>query len=161
MAFETLAVVAGTAVGGYSSYYRGQAEKAAADYNTALANRNAALSREQAYADVADRERENRRYLGALHAAFGASGLAIEGSALDIYEDRALDTELAVRRVVYGGELKALGYESEADLQRAKGEAASTAGFLGAAAQIAGGVGNYYRVERLRRGGGARGEDVY
>jgi len=155
VALETIAltsIAAGTGIGAYSSYYRGQAEKAAADYNTALANRNAALSREQAFVDAADRERESRRYLGQLHAAFGASGLAIEGSALDIYEDRALDTELAVRRVVYGGELKALGYEAEADLQRAKGEAASTAGYLGAAAQVAGGFGSYYR---LRRGVGS------
>jgi len=148
-----LAVGAGAGIGAYSAYYQGQAQRRAAEYNADVANRTARIARDQAYADAADKERENRRYLGQLHATFGASGLALEGSALDIYEDQALTTELAVRRITYAGELRALGYQTEAELQRARAEAASTAGYLGAAAQIAGGAASYYRLQRGTGGG--------
>lgn len=152
MALETIAAVGfsavGAGIGAYGSLYQGAATSAAADYNAALMARNAGIARDQARADAEDKQREARRYLGSLHAAFGASGLAIEGSALDVYEDQAAESALAVQRVLYGGELRAAGLEAGAELEKMKSETATTAGYLGAAAQVVGGVGTYYRLRR-------------
>src|SRR5262245_61027351 len=151
MSFETLLIAAGTGMKAAGSLYEGAAGKAAAEYNAAVATRNAGLARSQAAADMGDKARENRRYLGELRANFGASGLAFEGSALDIFEDQAAEAELEQRRIRYSGELRAIGFTEKAELERMKGKAASTAGILGAISAVVEGGSNYYRSQTLKR----------
>jgi len=145
---EFIIAAAGAAIGAYGSLYQGAAGKAAGEYNAELAARNAGLARSQASADMRDKERENRRYMGALRASFGASGLAFEGSALDLFEDQSAEAELAVRRIRYSGELRALGLMQESELQRMKADTATTAGYIGAASNVAAGAGTYFRLKR-------------
>ena len=150
MAFALPAVIAaaGAGIGAVGSIYQGQAAGAAADYNAAIMAQNAKAARDQARADAEDKAREAHRYLGSLHAAFGASGLSMEGSALDVYEDQSREAALAVHRVLYSGDLRAAGLEAGASLEKMKADTSRTAGYIGAASQVAGGAATYYRLQR-------------
>lgn len=126
----TIMSVAGTAVGMYGTYANMQASAAAADYNAQIAmrdayvadqNRKAAI--EQGRIDAEDKRRENVRTMSAIRAAYGASGLEMAGSPLDVLQDTAVEQELDVRRIQYEGRvrgregaLRMLGLQEEATL---------------------------------------------
>lgn len=128
------------AVSAYGAYQQGQAQAQAAEYNAQVADRNAALARQQASVEAEDTARAQRRQMGALRAAYGAAGIGLAGSPLDVIEDTAIEQSMDVRRVGYAGELKAIGMEEKAALFRMEADNARTSGTLGALAQGLGGL---------------------
>lgn len=142
-------------IGALGAIQAANAQAAAAEYNAKVSERNAIIAdqnRQQALQSteiaVTDKRRENRRVLAAMRAAYGTSGLEMAGSPLDVLEDTALEQELDTQRVSYEGRLRAregaiqmLGLREDATLSRMEGKAAKTAGYIGAAGQLVGGVG--------------------
>lgn len=95
-----------------------QAEAAAnaAQYKQSVARRNQQIAEQkrqlalqQARIDAEDKRRENRRKLSEIRASYGASGIDLAGSPLDVLEDSALELELDARRIQHAGQVK--GYE--------------------------------------------------
>lgn len=113
---------------GQAASYQAQAATAAAGYNAELMEQNARISREQAAADVKQMRRDNIRQLGDTRAAWGASGLTMEGTPLTMLEDLAAEQEMDVQRRVYIGELEARGFFNNAALERRKGQHALVMG---------------------------------
>lgn len=96
------------------------AEADAADYNAALADQNAVLTR-QAAAENARRLRvQTTKQLGSIRARYGASGVALSGSALDVLEESAAAAELDRLTVIHEGDVKAIAFDNEAQLNRMK-----------------------------------------
>lgn len=93
-----------------------------AEYNRQVAERNKATALAEADAEARDVSRENRRTMASIRAAYGASGLALEGSPLDVMEDTALEQELDVAKTRYKGQLRAIGYQDEAANYKMKAE---------------------------------------
>ncbi len=56
-------------------------------------------------------ERQTRMQLGSIRAAYGASGVTMAGSPLDVLEMSVANAERDRQQILYKGELKALGYE--------------------------------------------------
>lgn len=131
----------GTAVAAYGQYQTGQNAKKAASYNAAIMERNAQAARDQARQDAILAEREGRRRLGAINAARGASGIGIEGSPLDVLEESAANAELDRQTILYRGNLRAMGYQDSAALERMRGRHAAEAGYYGAASTLLLGAG--------------------
>lgn len=127
-------------IGAIGSVQQGNAAKSAANYNARVAENNATLARQQAAAQEEQHRRLARRQLGQMRAAYGASGVTMEGSPLDILAQSAKDAELDALNIRYGGELKAQGLESEAVLERYRGESAQRAGYMGAATGLLSGA---------------------
>lgn len=131
------------------------AAAAAQNYNAEIAERDAfvaeqnrQLIRRQAQIDAEDKRRENRRVMASIRTSYGASGLELAGSPLDVLEDTALEQELDVARIEYEGEiraregsLEALGLRETATLNRMGADASSKAGRIGAGAALLSGVG--------------------
>lgn len=155
---EGLAAVASAVsgvIGAFGAIQSANAQAAAAEYNAKISERNAAIAdqnRKQAIetSEIAasDKRRENRRVLASMRAAYGTSGLELAGSPLDVLEDTAVEQELDTQRVKYEGRLRAregaiqmLGLREDATLSRMEGKAAKTAGYIGAAGQLVGGIG--------------------
>lgn len=92
--------------------------------------------RQQAAAEAEKQGRHARRVQGQLRANIGANGITLEGSALDVMENSAANAALDRQRLLYAGELKAIGFESTAALDRSAGDAAQTAGYMGAASSL-------------------------
>lgn len=115
----------------------------AADYNAAVARNNALAARQQASANAEAQGRESRRRLGAMRAAYGASGVTMEGSPLDVIEQSAMEAELDRQNILYSGELKASGYEGTSELEEAKGSSAMTGSLFSAGSSLLTGYGQY------------------
>lgn len=136
----TLLMVASSVMSAAGSIQQGNSAKAAAEYNARVAENNAITARQQAAAQEEQHRRLARRQLGQMRAAYGASGVTMEGSPLDILAQSAKDAELDALNIRYGGELKAQGLESEAVLERYRGKSAQRAGYMGAATGLLSGA---------------------
>lgn len=80
---------------------------------------------------------EARKRIGLMRANYGASGVAIEGSALDVLEESAANAELDRLTILQGGSIQAGRY-------RAAGNAAFATGISGAASDLLGAGINAY-----------------
>lgn len=122
-----VAVTAGTAIiggifGAMGAQKEGEAKEAAARTNAAIAgyNRDVALRNKgivlsQTNADAIDANKELTRNLSTIRAAYGANGLALEGSPLDVINDTAQEKSLDVAKIRYKGDVQAAGYQDEAN----------------------------------------------
>jgi hypothetical protein len=142
-------------IGALGAIQSANAQAAAAEYNAKIQERNSIIAdqnRQQAVqtAEIAavDKRRDSRRILASMRAAYGTSGLDLAGSPLDVLEDTAVEQELDVQRIRYEGRLRSregaiqmLGLREDATLSRMEGKAAKTAGYIGAAGQLVGGIG--------------------
>jgi hypothetical protein len=121
-----------------------RAQQQAANYNKAVSERNANIARQQTEADVISLRKKQYQQFGALRAAVAASGVTIEGSPLDLLESSVIEAELDIQRLEYSGELKAAGYEGDADLYSMQAKNAKTAGYFNAASSLLMGAGDMY-----------------
>lgn len=154
-ALAPIASVASGVIGAIGAIQSANAQSAAAEYNARVQERNAIITdqnRKQAMdtAEIAaaDKRRENRRVMSAMRVAYGTSGVDMAGSPLDVLEDTALEQELDATRISYEGRVRGregaiqmLGLQEGANLSRMEGKAARTAGYIGAAGSLAGGIG--------------------
>jgi len=128
--------IAGTAMAVIGTLQQGQQASAAAGYNAAVARNNAAASQQQAAANAASQERKARLQIGAMRAGYGASGINLEGSPMDVIESSASLAELDRQNILYGGAIKSQGYESTAGLELMRGENAVTSSYFGAGSAL-------------------------
>lgn len=119
-----------------SSVYAGNAAGAAADYNAQMARNNAQEARNQAAEEERRSRVQSRQVIGSQRAAAGASGVQLEGSALDSIEESAANGELDALTIRHGGQAKAANYESEAQLENYKGKQARIGGYVGGASAL-------------------------
>jgi hypothetical protein len=101
---------------------QGQRAADASRYNAALARQNADASRAQAAANAAKQQREAVKKIGQMRAGYGASGVTIEGSAMDVMAESAATAELDRLNILYGGAIKAHGLEGQALLDERRAE---------------------------------------
>jgi hypothetical protein len=94
--------------------------------NALAAEHNRQLAVQQTRADVDDRRRSNRRTMGSIRAQYGASGIALGGSTLDVLADTAIELELDVSRTEDRGRVRSresalqiLGFNDRATLHGA------------------------------------------
>lgn len=117
------------------------AEAQAAQVNAQIARNNATVSRQQAQADSILQQRESRRKIGAIAASYGASGVELEGSPVEILALSASDAELDRQTIIYKGEVRAVGYENDAAIQDKAASSAKSRGRQAASNILLGGLG--------------------
>lgn len=147
---STIFTVASGALSVISAIQQSNAQQAEANYERQIANRNRIVADQNrqlalrtAEIDANDKRRENARTYASVRAAYGASGIEMAGSPLDVLEDTALESELDVRRTEYEGRvrgregaLEMLGYSEKAQQAKMKGQNAKTAGVLNIAGAV-------------------------
>lgn len=159
-----IALIASSAVSAVGAVAQGAAasaaassQAAAAEYNRqvaernqVIANQNRVLALRAADQDAADQRRENRRMLSSIRATYGASGLDMAGSPLDVLGDTAMEGEVDAQRIEYAGRVEArqsalqmLGLKDDAALSAMEASAARSrakserfGGYLGAAGAL-------------------------
>jgi hypothetical protein len=147
------AQIAGTAMSVIGAINQGQQAKSAANYNAQLANNNAIAARQQAEVNAAAQQRASRLKIGSMVAGYGASGVTMEGSPMDVLEASAATAELDRQNILYGGGLKAGGYQSTAGLELMRGENAETGSYFSAGSALLSGA--------AKAGAFASGSDNY
>ena len=139
-AFPAL-MMAGAAISAAGAIQRSNAEKAAANYNAQLRERDATIATQQATQQAWQVQMQQRRAAGAIQAGYGASGVTGEGSPLDVLAMSASQAKLDEETILYQGKLKATGYMSDAALARNQAIVAGQQGQLEAASYLVGGAG--------------------
>jgi hypothetical protein len=132
---------AGTLLQAQGIRQQGKAAQQAAAFNATVARQRAEATRSQGRADLVTLDRDARRKIGSARAAYGASGVTMEGSALDVLAQSAWSAELDKQNLLYKTELRALGYEQTGDLEDARGANALSSSRLGAASTLLMGAG--------------------
>lgn len=150
-----IASVAAGVVGYMGAKQAAEANAQAAEYNAKIAERNAIIADQnrvtavrQSDIDAEDHRRETRRIMASIRTAYGASGIEIAGSPLDVLEDTALERELDTERIRFEGKVRSregaiqmLGLEEEATLSKMRAQNERTAGRYAAFGSLIGGIG--------------------
>lgn len=132
-AFVMIGIAAVSAIG---SMQAGKASKDASEQNAQFAEQNAAIARDKANFDATQQQREGAQLMGRARAQIGKSGVAYEGTPIDLMADNAAQIELDNLAIRYGGELAARGFLNQADISRREGRAAQQASYFGAATSL-------------------------
>lgn len=135
--------IAATAMQVVGSIQQGRAAQQSSNYNAAIAVRNEGIARDQAQADAAASSRAANSHMGAMRAAYGASGVTMDGSPLDVLESSATLAELDKQNILYKGELKAMGYHDEAMLENQRGKNAVNQSYMNAGSNLITGLSKY------------------
>lgn len=136
MAFAPILAGVGSVFSAIGAMQQGKAASAAANYNASISERNAQIETMQASEDAERSRRASRRRIGAMRAAYGASGVTMEGSPLDVLEDSFAEGELDALTIQYQGRMAAENHRGEAVLSRMQGKAAKKAGFIRAGTSL-------------------------
>lgn len=106
--------------------FKAQAEAGTLNYNAALdelsakiSDRDRVVAIQQSFADAYDTNRKNVAQMGQIRAAYGWSGLSVEGSPLDVLEATAVEQTMDVRKTLYAGQVVAAGLQDKANMARA------------------------------------------
>lgn len=152
---STAATFASAAVGAAGAVQGGRAQAAASEYNARVGERDALVADQNRVAALQqsrvaqeDRNRETRRTLASIRASYGASGVGMEGSPLDVLADSAFESALDSRRIDYEGRARnreggmaVQGSLEGARMSRMEGASARASSWLSAAGQLTGGAG--------------------
>lgn len=155
----TALTIGSTLLAGAGAVQQGMAAQSAGQYNQNIAEMNATLSERRAK-DALERgalaeqrkRQEVARITGAQTAAMAANGVDLSfGSPLDTLIDTATMGELDAltirtnaNREAYDFRVDAVNKRASGNLERMKGDAAATGGYLNAAGTILGGGGKAY-----------------
>lgn len=132
----------GSAVSAIGAIREGNAAADAANYNANAAAQNALYARQQAAEEEQQVRIMGRKTMGSMRAAYGASGVTMEGSPMDVLAESAAAMERDALNVRRAGERRAQGFEAESSMERRKAGYAKTQGYLGAAGSLLSGGGN-------------------
>lgn len=131
MAVSAIASVAGGVIASQGAQQAAAGQAKAGYYNAnafdnaaSASERNANIARSNARLEAQDQRVKNRAVQGQIRAAYGSSGLSIDGSPLDVLEATAVEQELDVDKILYRGDVTALGEEDKAQSYRAQAELA-------------------------------------
>lgn len=139
---------AGTALSAASFLQQGAAAKASSRYNAALYERNAQIAQQNAQFQEDRQRRLATQRMGANRAAIGASGVTMDGSALDILESNAAQEELDALMIRWNGANAAGDLMGNAGLQRAQGANAQMGSYIGAGSALL--LGGSKAADRLK-----------
>jgi hypothetical protein len=117
----------GAEVAAQGALFTGQANRDAnyfnagqMDFAALIDERDRKIALDQTAADARDLGRKFVAQRGQIRAAYGYSGLSIEGSPLDVLEATAAEQQLDVRKTLYNGEVVAAGLTDQAAQNRAR-----------------------------------------
>lgn len=134
----------GAVASAYSSVQAGYAEQRAANENARIAEENARLARFQAADDERRLLIEGHKVLGNIQTSYAASGVTMQGSAMDVYKSSVANLAQDALNVRLGGMQKSSAYENQARIDRNRGEYAKESGERGAATSLLTSAGNAY-----------------
>ena len=126
---------AGAALGIGSQIYGGYQAKKASKEQARLIEEQARRERLAAEFEAQQQERNFERLLGQQRLNFAASGVKLEGSALDIIEETVKDKEQTIKNILEAGATRSARLRSEAALTRRRGRDVFISSLIGAGGQ--------------------------
>jgi len=142
----TVMMGVGTAISAYGAYQQGKNTRALNEYNAQIAEQNAKIAQDKADYDKEQLKRRIRKLQGSTTVALSKAGVdATEGSAIDLFEELAIESEKDLLMIQYNADLKKRGYAVEAATARFTGAAAYQAGKMRATSTLLTGGSSTYK----------------
>lgn len=128
--------MAGDILGAAGSQVEGRAQEAAANYNASIKRQQADSVLQQTAEDERRFRIGTRKQIGENITAVGASGVTMEGSALEVLQESASNAELDALTVRHKGQLQAWQLRAGAAADVMEGQLAKIRGDFGTAAGL-------------------------
>lgn len=142
-------VAAAAGVKMIGSAVQGAASAESSKYNAAVAQQNADIAIQQGEASAQAQQRDSARKIGAMVAAYGASGVQGDaGSPLDVLADSVRMSTLDNLTIKYNAQLRAAGYTAQSQLSNYAASSARTSSVLNMFGDVASGAADYAKVTR-------------
>lgn len=138
-----VAAVVGTGVGIAGQVSAGVAARDAGDIASAQAKDDAAYVRDITKEEVRKFRRQADKFQSTQKSAIGGSGLRMSGSALQLLQETELEIERDIKSIQEAGEQRAEGIEAQGDIYKIQGQAALTAGIIGAGSTLLSGISGF------------------
>lgn len=106
-------------------------------YNASIAESNAQNAQITGQTNAYLEQQKGNRKIGAIQAAYGATGVKDSGTPLSVLADQAMQNHLATTMDKYNAATKAYNYRSKAKNERMAGNTALTTGVLKGASTLA------------------------
>lgn len=132
----------GNLLSAFGTYSGGEADERIGKYNAAQERQDAQLELEQAAVDETRQRALSYKQLSSMRAGYGASGVTMEGSPLDVLEESSANAELDALLIRHGGAVRAQRHRAAAALAEYEGKARKHAATLSAGGQLLSGGGN-------------------
>ena len=141
----------GAGLSAYSQYSQGKAQKKMANYNAAMAQREARMEAATAGENAIRQREQNERQMASMRAKMAASGVSMTGdNVLDVFGATATEYETQVLDVFRDSEMRQNQLQNQAAMHRYQGQQAYSAGKMGAIGSLIGGasrtMGNMYQM---------------
>lgn len=130
----------GKLVSSFGQIEQGKAEMEAARYNARVSMQQAGQIREKSKLDASFTRDQGIKQIGEMRANYAASGIAMEGSALDVLSESARLIKRDELTVRYEGELNARAREADAKRIMIEGKNARNARNVSAGSSFLGGI---------------------
>lgn len=111
----------------------GAAAENAGLHNAAIDEQNAVWAREKAKNDERALDISSRKQIGQARANYGASGVEVSGSPLDILQESAVAAKKDALNIRFQGEQQYYSYMNQAYMDRMQGKTAKEASYYSAA----------------------------
>ena len=142
----TVMMGVGTAISAYGAYQQGKQTKMLNDYNAKVAMQNKIAVAEKAEYDKEQLKRRVRKLKGSTTVALAKAGVdSTEGTAIDLFEEMAINQEMDLMMIAYNADMKARGYQIDADTATYTGQMAYQAGKMKAAGTLLTGGSSTYK----------------
>jgi hypothetical protein len=138
----------GSIMQGNAAADAGEAQQAA--YRQAAENERMASGYEATR--VADK---NRRAASAALVQVAGSGVSLTGSPTEVLADNAIQSQMDIDAIRFGSTIKQNNLLTQGDLAKMQGEQKQTAGYIGAATNVASGFTSLYTPAKSIRFGGS------
>lgn len=139
-----IAAIAGVVIAAAGAAVSGIQQSNMNKYNAKVAKNNAISAQRIGRAEEMKQRRDAYRRMGAMRAAYGAAGVNLTGSPIDILADSAMEEELDALTIRYNYNSQAQGYQSQSMLDRRRAQSALYAGgFEAGTTLLTGGAGVY------------------
>jgi hypothetical protein len=141
MTFVTAAIVVGTGLSAYSSIQAGKAAKKEAQFNAAQMERDMELGRIEATQNATAMAQDYAQSVSANDAFFAFTGRDVSDRSVRAFMERQEEIySTDISRLASDTNMRAQSVAAMAGAERQRGRNALTAGYLGAAQSIAGGI---------------------
>jgi hypothetical protein len=152
----TAASLVGTGLSAVGSIAQGQAAKAQSDAQAKGLEQQASYEQQAGEYQAARKNDEVQGVMGTQVAQGGASGFDLTGSPSDAISSTASQGQMDIDAIKTNALGQAQNLRYQANVTRAAGRSAQTAGYIGAFTNLASGIGgaysDYQRVNLMKRG---------
>ena len=116
-----LALISGLGLSAAGSIAGGVAAKRQSDFESDVLKQNAIAEQERSAAEEQRLRRDQSKQAGRTRAAFGASGVRLEGTPLDVLADDAMIAEENALLTRFGGDTRAAGLRAQSSAAKRRG----------------------------------------